>query len=114
VGDVLEFPTKATRDWVAVEEALNRALTQGGAEPAAIAQVLPRMKAYWRLCQRDWPVRIDLVLPRGATDDDQARIKASIEEGLRGLEKGVHQLLNELLLDRLEVELDLYVARTGS
>jgi hypothetical protein len=78
-----QFPAENVREWRQIERCVHDVLAFTGAEPAAIAAITVRMKAFFDLCDRDC-----------ATDRE------------------FRQLVADLLFDRLKVESELYYARS--
>ena len=104
--EVIQFPTRAVRDRVAVEKTIREMLDQSGASPGMIEEVCSRMKDFfevWTAAQ----LSLSYQLP-DLPEELRAAIQNSIEKGLKQLSEQMIDYTNKLLFDRLKLEIELY------
>ena len=109
-SNVIEFPTRTVRDWIAVQNIIEKNLQQGGASPEMIQEVCARMKESWE--RLDIQLRFVLELP-SLPEELRNIINNSVQKALEGLAKQIHEYSTQVLFDRLLLEIQLFKLRYG-
>lgn len=113
MADIIPFPSKAVRDWAILERTMTEILRDAGADATGSSHIMRRMKEFFALCDRDFSTSIHYELPSSTTVAQQEKLRAALEAIFAGLTTELHDFTNKLLLDRLELEIQLYYAETG-
>ncbi len=82
-----------------------------GADATASSHIIRRMKEFVALCDRDFSASIQL--PSSTTVTQQEKLRAALEAMVASFTTKLHDFTNELMLDRLKLEIQLYYADTG-
>ena len=113
MADIIPFPSKAVRDWAILERTMTEILKDAGADATASSHITRRMKEFFALCDRDFSKSIHYELPSSTTVAQQEKLRAALEAMFTSFTTELHGFTNELLLDRLKLEIQLYYAETG-
>ncbi len=113
MADIIPFPSKAVRDWAIFERTMSDILKEAGADTAASSHITSRVKEFFALCDRDFSTSIDYELPSSTTVAQQEKLRAALEAMVASFTTKLHDFTNELMLDRLNMEIQLYYAGTG-
>ncbi len=111
MADIIPFPSKAVRDRTIWESAIISILEDAGADATASSHITRRMKEFFALCDRNFSTSIQL--PSSTTVAQQEKLSAALEAMFASLTTKLHDFTNELMLDRLKLEIQLYYAETG-
>lgn len=110
--DIIPFPSKAVRDWALLERTMADILKDAGADATASSDITRRMKEFFALCNRDFSTSITYELPPSTTVAQQEKLRAALEAVGADFATKLHDFTNELMLDRLKLEIQLYYADT--
>ena len=113
MADIIPFPSKAVRDWTIWERAIIEILEDAGADATASSHITRCMKEFHSLCYRDFSTSIHYELPSSTTVAQQEKLSVALEAMFASLTTKLHDFTNELMLDRLKLEIQLYYAGTG-
>ena len=113
MADIIPFPSKAVRDWALLERTMADILKDAGADATASSHITRRMKEFFALCDRDFSTSITYELPSSTTVAQQEKLRAALEAVGASFTTKLHDFTNELMLDRLKLEIQLYYADTG-
>ena len=107
-SNVIEFPTRAVRDWIILERTFRGILERSGAPPEMMEEVCARMKEAIEKFNGQFKFALELPpLPE--------RLKKIIDDALQRATKEladqVHEYTNQLIFDRLQLEVELYNLR---
>ena len=108
MADIIPFPSKAVRDWALLERTMMDILKDGGADATASNHVTRRMKEFFALCDRNFSTSIQL--PSSMTVAQQEKLSAALEAMAAGFTTKLVDFTNQLMLDRLKLEIQLYYA----
>ncbi len=108
VAGIIPFPSKAVRDWALLERTIADILKDAGADATASSHITRRMKEFFALCDRDFSTSIQL--PSSTTVAQQENLRAALESMAAGFTTKLVDFTNQLMLDRLELEVQLYYA----
>lgn len=103
--NLVQFPTKAVRDWATLERSLRPAFLEAGLSEAAEDRLLQVMKEFYEgVLSAD----LDLTIPAFSVEHANpetlaAAIKAHFSAAL---EEQLHAFTNRLFIDRLKREMD--------
>ncbi len=112
MADIIQFPSKAVRDWAILERTMMDILKDAGADATASSHITSRMKEFFALCDRDFSTSIDYELPSSMTVAQQEKLRAALEAMGASFTTKLRDFTNELMLDRLTMEIQLYYAGT--
>jgi len=105
---ILDFPTKVVRDWRVIEKALRDVLDGTPADQIAKETIIARMKPVYELCNRSFSITVDVPLPESTSVHERRDVENAIQRAMQQYEFGLHQLTNEILLERLTMEIKRY------
>lgn len=109
-AEIIEFPTRAVRDWIAVENIIQKNLQQAGASPEMIQDVCAQMKESWEKLDIQLTFALELPpMPEGFRNI----INNSVKNALEGFKKQIHEYSTQVIFDRLLLEIQLYKLRHG-
>jgi hypothetical protein len=107
-SNVIEFPTRAVRDWIGYEKVIQGDMQKGGASPEMIQEVCARMKEAFQKFAVPFEFRIQMpALP----EDLRLAVEESINKALKQFREEIHEYTHRLILDRFQLEVDLYNLR---
>ena len=112
VADIIPFPSKAVRDWAIIERTIVETLKDAGADATASSHITRRMKEFFALCDRDFSTSIAYELPSSTTVAQQEKLRAALEAVGADFTTKLVDFTNQLMLDRLRLETQLYYAGT--
>ena len=110
MADIIPFPSKAVREWAILERTMTEILTGAGADAAASSHIMRRMKEFFALLDRDFSASIHYELPSSTTVAQQEKLRAALETMFASLATKWHDFTNELMVDRLKLEIQFYYA----
>lgn len=107
-SNVIEFPTRAVRDWVVMERTIQEIMQEGGGSTEMIKEVCGRMKETWEKYNTQFGFALELpqlppVLARAINDSVQKAIKDLVDQ--------IHEYTSKIFYDRLLLEIELYKLR---
>ena len=109
-SNVIEFPTRSVRDWIGYERVIQKHMQESGASPEMIKQVCTRMKEAFPKFAASFEFRFDMPrLPQGLG----TAVQDSINKALEKFREEIHEYTNQIIFDRLCLEIELYNARHG-
>jgi hypothetical protein len=113
VGDILQFPARAVREWTVVEEEIRRQLVQNGADAGATDAILARIREVWLKFSRTFTVTIDLPMPAHSSAAERDQMSEAVNKTIAALTTQFHALTSEMLFDRVLVEIERYYLIAG-
>jgi hypothetical protein len=108
-SNVIEFPTRAVREWTVLERSFRDVLARSGASPEMMEEVCGRMKEYWK--KSDVKISLPIQIPAGLPEWARKAIDDSFQKLTKSLADQLHVYTGDLMLDRLRLEVDLYNLR---
>ena len=109
MGDIIEFPTRTVRGWAEIERALRAIFAQASASKEMQDEVLSRMKEFFYRCSVRFGV--SLQLPASLSTEQREAVALSVRRAFEDHEKRLQDFMNQILLERLQLEIDLYKLR---
>lgn len=110
-SNVIKFPTKAVRDWALVEKAIKDTMQLAGASPEMMTEVCGKMKEVWE--KYNLKFTFNMLLPGNFPEELRTVIEDSLRNAVEELAKQIHEYSNQVLFDRLLLEVQLYKVRHG-
>ncbi len=110
MADIIPFPSRAVREWAIFERTFTEMLKDAGADATASSHITRRMKEFFALCDRDFSTTINYELPSSTTVAQQEKLRSALEAMFASFTTELHNFTNELMLDRLKLEIQLYYA----
>ena len=110
--NIIEFPTRAVREWIMVERTIREVLEQVGASAEMTEEVCARMKDVYERYNRMFTLALKLPLPEYLSLDQRRAIDDSIRNAVEGLTKEIHDYSSQVLFDRLCLEIELFKLRS--
>ena len=111
MSDVINFPTKAEHEWKKVEQSIQKVLHETNASPEMQTEILRKMEQSYEKYNARFNVKMTLSLPAATTKAEKETISTNFTQSFRHLENQVQDFMEEILLDRLLLEIQLYNAR---
>lgn len=107
-SNVIEFPIRAVREWIILERSFRVILERSGASPEMMEEVCARMKEAQEKFNGEFKFALELPpLP----EELKRIIDGAIQKATKELADQVHEYTNQLRLDRLKLEVELYNLR---
>ena len=104
-SNVIQFPTRAVREWIILERHFQDILERSGASPEMTEEVCARMKEAAEKFNGEFKFALELPpLPEGL----KGIIDDAIQKAAKILADQVHEYSWKIMLDRLQLEIDLY------
>lgn len=114
MNDILQFPTKAEHEWKKVETSIRKVLHDTNASTDMQQSILEKMQNAYEKYNARFNVKMTLSLPASTTSEEKQTISKNFTQSFRNLETQVQDLMQEILMDRLLLEMQLYNARKNS
>lgn len=111
VGDIINFPAQAVREWAEIERSIRDIFTQVSAPVEMQNEVLNRMKDIFQRYNVKFGVPIEFNI--SLSPAQQEAINLSLGRAFEGLGKQMQDFTNQILFDRLLIEIELYKLRHG-
>jgi len=111
VSNVIQFPSRALRNWERFRPAIEDVLSKSGMGSAGIEAVTERMKQAWLSYDHDYSITFTLPLPESVPAEQRQDIMDAVTQGLTEFERKVQSIMNQVMLDRLKLEIELYFAQ---
>jgi hypothetical protein len=109
MGDIIEFPTKATQEWAGIERTLREIFREAVAPKEMQDEVLAQMKEVFERYNVQFNVALEL--PGNLPKDQSAAVSSAVSSAFADYEKQLHDFMNRILLERLQIEIELYKLR---
>lgn len=109
--DVIEFPSRAVRNWERFRPSIEDVLAQSGMPREGIEAVSGRMREAWLSYDQDYSISMSLPIPGDVSATHRQDILEAVREGFTEFERKVQGVMNRVLLDRLKLEIELYFAQ---
>lgn len=110
---VLQFPTKAVRDWQMIEGAIADILAKADASAHMVDHVNAKMKEHVLRLNREFSVNIDFAFTSSTPAVNCEAIVAAVKDGFTKFESAVQSQMNEVIFEFLKLEIRLYIAQNG-
>jgi len=107
--NIINFPTRAVRGWTEIERTLRSIFTQASAPTEMQYEVLTRMKEVFQRYSVEFGVSLEL--PANFSPQQQEAVATSLRRALEDHEKRLQDFMNQILLERLQLEIELYKLR---
>ena len=114
MNNIVNFPTKAEHDWNKVEPSFRKVLVETNASTEMQNEILTKMANAYEKYNAQFNVKLTLKLPEATTAIERENISGNLSQTFNHLQTQVQDLMQEILLDRLLLEIQLYNARKGS
>lgn len=114
MNNLINFPTKAEYDWKKVEPSIRKVLQETNASTEMQNDILKKMAEAYEKYNAQFNVKMALKLPEKTTASERENISDSLKQTFNHLQTQVQDLMQEILLDRLLLEIQLYNARKTS
>ena len=105
MGDIIEFPTRATQGWSLIEQTLREIFQQAAAPIEMQDEVLAQMKEVFE--RYDVQFNVALELPRNLPQTQSAAVSSTVSRAFADYEKQLHDFMNSILLERLQIEIEM-------
>jgi len=109
--NLVEFPTHAVHEWIMVQETIQEILQQGGATSEMIKEICARMKEVFEKYNQKFTFAVKLPFPGYITLEQHKTIEDALRTAIEGLGNEIHNSTNQVFLDRLRLEIELYKLR---
>lgn len=109
MGDIITFPTRAVRGWTEIERTLRAIFTQASASIEMQNEVFSRMEEVFQRFSVEFGVSLEL--PANFSPEQQEAVVTSLRRALEDHEIKLQDFVNQILLERLQLEIELYKLR---
>ena len=109
MGDVIEFPSRAVQGWAQVERTLREIFTKAATPADMQDEVLSEMNKFFH--RHNMKFSVPLELPANLSEQQREDISSLLGRAFRDFEKQLHDYTNNILLERLQLEIELYKLR---
>ena len=110
--NVINFPTRAVREWVMVEITIRDVLEEAGASSKMIKEICARMKDLYEKYNQRYTFALKLPLSDHVPLEQQRAIEDAVRNAVEGLEMDIYEYSSQVLFDRLCLEIELYKLRS--
>ncbi len=111
MAQIIEFPDLTSRQWRDMEPAIEEVLQRAAAPPEMRTEVKTAMKAHVEKISKRFDGSVELRLP-GHLDSDQVETaQAAVRRAVSEVASWFHGIINQMLIDLLRLECELYLAR---
>ena len=114
MDNVINFPARSEHRWNKVERSMRTMLNETNADMAMQDDILVKMKNAYEKYNATFNVKCNIKMPSGATQDDRKNIADNFKQAFVDLETQIQNLMQEALMDRLLLEIQLYNARKSA
>ena len=111
MGEVVQFPTRSLREWLAIQRTLREELEKLGVVADCVVEVLATMERVFERYSRD--LSFSYQLPGGLTRVQVAEVQKALEEGVAEHTGKLHELMSEIFVERAALEVELWGLRHG-
>lgn len=110
--NIIEFPTRAVREWIMIEKTIRGVLEEAGASPEMTEEVCARMKDVYEKYNHMFTLALKLPLPEYMSFEERSAVDDAIRNAVEGLKMDIHEYTSQVLFDRLRLEIELYKLRS--
>jgi len=114
MDNVINFPARSEHSWNKVEQSIRTMLNKTMADAAMQDDILAHMKNAYEKYNATFNIKLNMKMPSGTTPDDKKNIADNFRQAFGDLETQVQDLMQEALMDRLLLEIQLYNARKSA
>lgn len=111
MSNIIEFPTRAEHSWKIVEKSIRSILKDTSAATEMQDEILEKMKKAHEKYNAKFKINFSIQMPASATEQEKKSISNDLKKSFTTLENQVQELMQEIFLDRLLLEIQLYNAR---
>lgn len=112
MGREIKFPTRALRGWEELRPEIERQLKDAGLSDRGVDHISERLRQVWlRYDAYNLDISTSLTLPGNTSLDVQRAVSDQIEDIVRQVEKHFQEAMTETFMDRVSLEIQLYLAR---
>lgn len=108
--NIIKFPMQSVRDWALIEGAVREILTEANASRQMVDEICASQRIHWEKynnIQLTFQAEIPGEIGRGTTEI----VHELIRQGVENMVSQIHNLTNEVLLDLLKKEIELWILR---
>ncbi len=109
MGEIVELSTGTKHGWTGMERVIRLSLTKGGAPDDMQKEVLEGTKEFFEHFDHGFNLVFDL--PGTLSSADRKTVMTAIERTVREHEKHLNDFMNQLLIDHIKAEIELYELR---
>lgn len=109
MGDVIDFPSRTVQRWADIERTIRRIFSDAAVSAEMQDEVLGQMKDVFQ--RYSVTLTVPLELPGNLTEDQRESVADSVGRAFADHERQLHDFTNHILLERLQIEIELYRLR---
>lgn len=114
-ASIIPFPKKADQNLTELEKIMRRWLSELSTNPDLIECVVKRMLNFIeRYASKSFEPVFDLPVPRNLSKEETEALLLSIERGTDNTAQQVHQMINEIIVERFFLEIEIYKNRENA
>lgn len=111
-ASIIPFPKKPDQNLAELEKIMRRWLAELSTNPDLIETVVTRMlKFIEHYASKSFEPIFDLPVPRDLSQEETQALLLSIEKGTDYTAQQVHQMINEIIVERFFLEIEIYETR---
>lgn len=109
MGEIIEFPSRVTQEWAEIDQVLRKIFTNIAAPVDMQDEVLSHMKEFFHRFNVNFSLSFEL--PANLSKKQRQDISSSFNHTNTSFEKQLHEYTSSILLERVQVEIELYTLR---
>lgn len=114
-ASIIPFPKKPDQNAAELEKIMRRWLAELSTDPELIETVVTRMLTFIeRYASKSFEPVFDLPVPRSLCQEETEALLGAIEKGTDSMAQQVHQMINEIIIERFFLEVEIYKIRNNT
>lgn len=113
-ASIIPFPRKPAQNAVELEKIMRRWLAELSTDPDLIETVVTRMLTFIeQYASKPFEPVFDLPVPRDLSQEETEALLEAIEKGTDAMARQVQQMINEIIIERFFLEVEIYKTRNS-
>lgn len=114
-ASIIPFPKKPDQNLIELEKIMRRWLAELSTDPDLIETVVKRMLTFIeQYASKSFEPVFDLPVPRNLSQEETELLLGAIEKGTDAMAQQVHQMINEIIIERFFLEVEIYKTRNDT
>ena len=109
MANLIEFPSRTVQGWAKIERTIRSLLVKANASTEMQEEVVSNMKEVFHHYNVKFSVPLEL--PDILSADQSEVIALYVRRAFADYERQLHDLMNNIMLERLQIEIELYRLR---
>lgn len=114
-ASIIPFPRKPDQNAAELEKIMRRWLAELSTDPELIEAVVARMLTFIeQYASKSFEPVFDLPVPRDLSQAETEALLEAIEKGTDAMARQVQQMINEIIIERFFLEVEIYKTRNSA